>query len=416
MSQETTRARPTRRPLAPHVVISLLAAIGAARTARADDEPTPPPAAAPAGEPDPLADDDVTSLLTAGAAPAATPAAPGDSVYSDELLATLGLDSSELVFDIHGFINLEYSAFRDDPEHPRNTFDIHNVFLSTRAHIDRRINAFVELEYEHGAALKVDRAFVDIALADAVNLRLGRFSAPLSYERVHYAAPVRLMTSRPRMVDIGFHEWVDTGIALFGRRGAVGYNLAVVNGPRGLTEAGVPNQDVVDNNGNKTVIARLSFYPGPELELGVVAAAGTYDPADRRWFYLGEVDARLRHRAWDVWAEAQYRDGDDEPCDPAADAACSVEYAGERAHKLGYYVLVGYTAVQDRPHVHYLKPVVRYDELDDLTLDTSTRRITAGVDWSPRPHVVFKSELQATLATADTEGSGGLMMSAVADF
>lgn len=348
----------------------------------------------------------------------ATTPAPGDSVFSEEALRGLSIavGNDDLGVELHGFVNLEYSALLNDPDHPHNSFDIHNVFLSTRGHVGTAVTAFIELEYEHGSQVKLDRAFIDLRAADFFTLRIGRFSVPLSYERIHYAAPVRLLTSRPMMADIAFHEWVDTGLAVYGRAGWFGYHLALVNGPRGLTEQGVPNLDVVDNNANKTVVARLNVYPTPFLEGGVAFAAGTYDPADLRWFFLAEADARLRHGGFDVWAEVAYRRGDDEPCSGADDPGCDPSYAGDRALKFGYSLLVSYAVIQDAKLIHYLRPILRFDELDDLAAKTGKRRITAGLNWSPLPHVVLKSELQWTFAAGASGPVAGVMASAVADF
>jgi hypothetical protein len=363
--------------------------------------------------------DDLDPAAPAGSEapkPSAGPS-PGDSVYTEELLSALGQDVPELGFELHGFVNLEYYALANDPEHPNNTFDIHNVFLSTRAHVGPKVKLFVELEYEHGSTIKLDRAFLDYKVGEPLTVRIGRFSSPLSYERVHYAAPVRLMTSRPMMVDIAFHEWVDTGIEGYGRIGDFGYNLAIVNGPRGLTEQGIANEEVIDNNRNKAVIARVNYYPAQTVETGIAATAGTYDPEGRLWFYIAEADARVRRGRWDVWGEAQFRTGDDEPCDSATDPMCDPAYAGDHARKLGYYVAASYAVLENARYAHYLKPIVRYDELDDLETKAGRRRVAAGLNWSPYPHAVVKSELQVTIPTDRMEVVGkGVMMSAVADF
>lgn len=367
------------------------------------------------------ADPDKAMVAPAPASSATLPPTlPGDSVYTEEVLKGL-VGVTERTFELHGFVNLEGYDFRHDAERPTSSFDIHNVFLSTRANIADAVKLFIELEYEHGSAVKLDRAFIDFAVAGPLTIRVGRFSAPLSYERVHYAAPVRLMTSRPTMVDIAFHEWVDTGIEAFGRSGQLGYNLAVVNGPRGLTESGIPNDDVIDNNRNKTVIARVNYYPAASIESGAAASAGTYDVDNKRWFYLAELDARYRSGPLDIWGEAQFRTGDDEPCDASAMAVtavtCDPAYVGDHAKKVGFYILAGYSVIHGWQHVHYLKPVVRYDEVDDLTAKTGRRRVSAGLNWSPHAHVVVKSELQASFPIGGTgEASQGVMMSAAADF
>jgi hypothetical protein len=339
-------------------------------------------------------------------------------VYTEEAVKGLLFGGVDLGVEIHGFVNLEYFAFRRDPAHPDNSFDIHNVYLSTKAHPSPAVTLFAELEYEHGSAVKLDRAFLDFEIGRELTLRAGRFSAPLSYERVHYAAPVRLMTSRPFSAEVAFHEWVDTGVEAFGRIGWVGYSLAVLNGPRGLTAAGIPAVDVTSSHGSKTVLARLNAYAAPFLEAGVAGSAGAYDSRGRRWFYLAEVDARIRAGRLDVWAEADYRTGDDEPCSAATQVGCEPTFVGERARKLGAYVVAGYAAVQGAPLAHYLKPVLRFDEIRDLAERSGKRRATAGLDWSPQPHVVLKSELQWTFPFGQPGRPRivGFMASAVADF
>jgi hypothetical protein len=350
-------------------------------------------------------------------APDRTLSAPGDAVISEEDAAGLLVGAGELAAEIHGFVNLEYSAFAGDPTAGPATFDIHNVFLSTKARVGSRTSVFIELEYEHGSEVKLDRAFIDFEVAEALTLRAGRFSVPLSYERMHYAAPVRLMTSRPYSVDLAFHEWVDTGLQAYGRLGWLGYNVSLLNGPRGLTEAGVPNLDVIDVNRNKTVVGRLVAQPSAAIEAGLAGAIGSYDPQDKLWFQLVEVDFRGRMGAFEVWAEGIFRNGADEPCDAASDSTCSPTYAGDRARKVGGYVLLAFTAMEQRRNIHYLKPMVRLDAVQDLTSNTGRQRVTAGLNWSPFPHCVLKSELQWSASTElAAPARWGAMASVVADF
>jgi hypothetical protein len=240
---------------------------------------------------------------------------------------------------------------------------------------------------------------------------------PLSYERLHYRAPARLTTSRPLFVDIAFHEWSDIGLELFGRLARFGYDLALVNGPSGLTEAGVPNFDEIDINRDKTVVARLNFYPTDWIEAGIAGALGAYAFQGGGRFRLAEADARVRRGPLDVWAEVDWRNADSEPCSFAADAACPATYAGDHGNKLGYYLLASYDLVRSRPYAHYLRPLVRFDAVSDLVAGVTTRRVTGGLDWSPLPHVVVKAEYQWRFGSGVLGVmSDGVMASVVADF
>jgi hypothetical protein len=189
--------------------------------------------------------------------------------------------AADLTIDFHGFVNVEYDA-RGKELTPVQTFDVHNFFLASQVRIGADVTLYGELEYEHGAIVRADRVFIDWTLHPALTLRAGRFDAPLSYERTHYFAPVRLLSSRPLQVDIAFHEWSDTGLQAYGRVGLFSYALALVNGPLGLTESGIQLTDVVDNNRDKAFIGRLNATPLAGLELGAAWAQGKYDDAGRR--------------------------------------------------------------------------------------------------------------------------------------
>ena len=349
------------------------------------------------------------------AGPASPPLDPAPAVVEP---GSLLFGASDLTIDFHGFVNVEYDG-RGAPLTPVPTFDVHNFFLASQVHIGQDVTIFGELEYEHGAILRADRVFIDWTLHPALTLRAGRFDAPLSYERTHYFAPVRLLSSRPLTVDIAFHEWSDTGLQAYGRLGWFSYSAALVNGPLALTEAGIQITDVVDNNRNKALVARLNANPVPGLELGTAYGQGKYDDAGRLGFQLLEVDARFRRGRLELWGEYDQRWGDDEGCtyDPATPATCSPLFTGDHAAKKGFYVVAAWTAWQGAPLVNYLKPVLRYDQVEDLETHGGTRRVTAGLNWSPRPHFMLRAEYQQRWQFGPDGLPGhGVMAAAVADF
>jgi hypothetical protein len=357
-------------------------------------------------------------FAAAGQAPAAA-AEPAllDEGLADEASRGLVFGTPDLSAEFHGFVAFEFFAFHNDPARPNPSFDIHNFFFSTHATIGSSISVFGEVEYEHGSQVKLDRAFIEWAASEAFILRAGRFSVPLSYERVHYRAPARLTTSRMLGVDLAFHEWSDNGLEATGRYGWFGYDVALVNGPTGLTEAGIPNFDEIDINRNKTVVVRLNAFPVSELEVGVAGAYGFYDAEGQRSFVLVEADARFRKGPWDIWFEADWRNAPSEPCSPADDAACPASYAGAHGNLLSFYGIVSYAALHGRPGIHYLRPLVRYDELHDLVDGAVERRVTVGLNWSPRSHFVLKTEYQLPFTQGQPAFTQhGFMASAVADF
>jgi hypothetical protein len=353
--------------------------------------------------------------MTLGQGPVAQEAVPPPGAFGDP--RALLLPGPEDAVQFHGFVNVEYLQLQAEADPPFPTFDLHNLFIGARARVAPGVRLFAEVEYEHGAEVRVDRAFVEWSVLPGLGLRAGRFYAPLSYERTHYYAPVRLMTSRPMTADIAFHEWADTGLSLFGRVGPLGYEVAVVNGPFGLTERGIPVQDVRDNNRDKTLVARLDLQPVSGVELGAAAARGRYDPDRRLGFRALELDVRIRRAPFELWAEALGRDGDDEPCAFAPGNGCSPAWAGARARQRGFYLLLAWTALEERPLVHYLKPLCRVDEVQTPADGTRARRLSLGLDWSPLPHLLLKAEAQWKRERGQGERrDDGFQGSLVADF
>jgi hypothetical protein len=337
----------------------------------------------------------------------------GDDVPVKGLL----FGSADLSVEFHGFLNAEYYNFQSGSEHPVSSLDIHNLYLAAKARVGPNVSLFAEIEYEHGGELRVDRAFVDWELFSWLILRAGRFYVPLSFERTHYWAPVRLMTSRPLLVDLAFHEWADTGVEVRGRYDWIGYDVAVVNGPFALTEAGIPTSDVRAINAQKSVVGRLEFFPITGLNTGVAYAQGAYGTDPDLRFELLEIDARFHYQRIDVWAEYDRRWGNDEPCSFATDSACNPRYSGDPARKEGYYLLVAYDVVRELSLINYVRPILRFDSIRNIDSQNGARRITGGLNWSPMPHLVLKSEYQRTLEFGQSQvRNDGFMAALVADF
>jgi hypothetical protein len=326
-----------------------------------------------------------------------------------------GVDHAAI--QVHGFVNVEYGDFQRDSATPIPSFDVHNVYLATRASVAPGVNLFAEVEYEHGASIRTDRMFIDWVGLPWLGARVGRFYAPLSYERLHYYAPVRLLSSRPFTAEIAFHEWSDDGVEAYGRIGWLQYEVALVNGPIGLTEAGIAPTDIRDNNRDKATVVRIAATPVAGLELGAAGARGKYDPDGRLAFRFLELDARLRLGRLDLWAEAIRRQGDDEPCAASPGNGCPAAYTGARAGQQGFYLLAAWSVVEGKALVHYLKPALRLDAYQ-LTSDRSgARRLTAGLSWSPVPHLVFRGEAQWTREFRQAQlRNDGFLLAAVADF
>ncbi|MBI3609295.1 MAG: hypothetical protein HY204_01165 [Nitrospirae bacterium] len=326
---------------------------------------------------------------------------------------------ADIFVSLHGFVNAEAFYFQRQAEHDIPSFDLHNFYFSAKAQAGEEITMFAELEYEHGTQdIRLDRGFFDWETSPWATVRIGRFYVPMSYERTHYQAPVRLMTSRPLMVDVAFHEWSDTGLELLGTLTPSGdlirYDLSVVNGPRGLSEDGIPvslGEDNRDNNRNKSIVARVNIKPTTGLTFGTAYGTGKYDDAGKLGFKVIEFDGRYAIGRLDLWGEFMKRTGDDEP------GITPPFLTGTKADQQGFYLLAAYKALEKQPQLYYLMPMIRYDALKENVGSAGTERVTLGLNYSPKKHVVFKSEYQFTHETGQPQKkNNGAMLSAVIDF
>jgi hypothetical protein len=323
------------------------------------------------------------------------------------------LDRAQNAVRLNGFVAVE--MLHDDASPGRESTFTPQLHLATRAHVAREASVFGEIEYQHGAELRVHRAFIEVHVAPWLTLRAGRFYAPISYELLNHYAPVRLTTTRPLIADIAFGEWSDAGVEASGRLRSVSWNLAIVNGPAALSEHGLSAAALRDNNDDKAIVARVSYEPFQGLETGAAGAYGHYDPRGRLAFRTVELDARLRRGPLDVWFEYQRRDGDDEPCAFAAGSECDARFTGARAGQQGAYLLAAYSVLEGRPWIQYLKPLARIELLEELHVRGRHYRTTAGLAWSPLPHVVAKAEYSRNQVRGEA-GHYDALFSVTADF
>ncbi|HLF86744.1 MAG TPA: porin [Nitrospiria bacterium] len=333
--------------------------------------------------------------------------------------------------EFHGFINARYFDFERESDQGRNdgtsTFDVHNLYIAALAKIHPKVSIFGEVEYEHTGKegnmdIFVDRAFIDWRAIDQyLTLRIGSFNPPVGYELAEYVAPVRKFESRPIFVaETLFDEWVDTG--LWGRgqlkspAGGILYDLSVVNGPEGLTKGDQQNRD---KNSDRTILGRIAFAPNigdlGYTEIGASYVNGKYDLAAEREFKVFDIDARIQIMGLDLRGEYADRSGDDDTTNNIS------------ADSTGWYIQASYKMLQGRNLINYIEPKIRYDVSDvdaqgsktienDITVDDKFSRITVGINYSPYPHFLFKTEYQFIDEDKADLDNDGFMISAVVDF
>ena len=331
--------------------------------------------------------------------------------------------------EFHGFLNARYFDFEKDSDQGRNdgtsTLDVHNLYIAALAKVHPRVSIFGEIEYEHTGKegnmdIFVDRAFIDWRMIDQyLTLRIGSFNPPVGYELAEYVAPVRKFESRPIFVaETLFDEWVDTGVWGRGQiktpAAGILYDLSVLNGPEGLTKGDQQNRD---KNSDRTFVGRIGLAPNigdlGYTEVGVSYVKGKYDLAAKKEFKVFDVDARVQMMGLDIRGEYAKRSGDDD--------------GNVQADSTGWYLQASYKMLQGRNLINYIEPKIRYDVSDvdsagsktiekNLPADDEFSRWTVGINWSPYPHFLFKTEYQFIGEDKANLDNNGFMISAVVDF
>ncbi len=321
--------------------------------------------------------------------------------------------------EFHGFVNVRYLDFQSEGfssggPSGTSTLDVHNLYIAALAKIHPRVSIFGEVEYEHagiGPEINVDRAFIDWRMVDQyLTLRIGSFNPPFGYELAEYVAPIRKFASRPFYVDeILFHEWVDVGIWGRGKlvtpAGGILYDLSILNGPNGLE--GEDSRQNRDNNSDRTILGRIALAPTigeAYSQVGFSYATGKFDAAADKEFKIYGIDALIQIMGLDLRGEFAKRTGDDD--------------GTIKADAKGFYLQASYKMLQGRNLINYIEPEIRYDKSDMVISDPDDEfsRVTVGINYSPYPHFLFKTEYQFISEDKADLDNNGFMISAVVDF
>jgi hypothetical protein len=222
-----------------------------------------------------------------------------------------------------GSIQLDYLAVPTDDVARRQTFDGATIELSMKLAYDftKNVSAQVKLCYGcHG--VEVGMAFFDLRVADEMNFRVGRFvpsfgDFPLRHDPANHRTsdkPLpydmgRMLRLREWNMGVLPAPWVDNGVEISGTHFLGGlsqifYAVYAIMGPKGNDDAldfdfiQSRTPYYLDNNSRPTLGARLGttieLGDTTTFTLGVSGMAGTYDPSNKLWFFLGGADAVLR--------------------------------------------------------------------------------------------------------------------------
>ncbi|RMF15058.1 MAG: hypothetical protein D6757_05210 [Alphaproteobacteria bacterium] len=288
-----------------------------------------------------------------------------------------------------------------------------------------------ELEFEttdgEGTKLELEYASLDLMLNDYATLVFGKYLSPIGLfqERLH-PKWINKAISRPVGFDGTVEPLTDVGLQLrggipVGENMKLTYVFMIGNGPQ-VEEEGQPALEGFgeDNNDNKAIGGRISFFPVPWLELGGSAYHARVSGLDE---LSGEADAdetglgvhveavpaalEPTNADLDIFgahAVATYKDLDlrFEYLHSKRDAFISVADPGGLPEALptqkteAWYAQAAYklAGVTNQEFVKDLELVARFSQLNVkqgiLFVDDAQDRLTFGVNYLLAPNIVIK--------------------------
>jgi hypothetical protein len=347
--------------------------------------------------------DEQESFSLAGLVPPA-----GDSVYG------LGPSASK----VYGAEGLSLGGYGEALYQRRNgevtdVADILRIVLYMGYRFDEHWVFNSEIEFEHSDEVGVEFAYLDYLWREAMNFRMGLVLIPMGFVNELHEPPTFLGATRPETERrILPSTWREIGVGAFGDAGPMSYRAYVVNGfdASGYTDAGLRGgrqnggQALAEDIavvGRADWTATPGFLAGGSLYFG--NAGQEQAGLESTTTTIGELHAEYRARG--LWMRGLYAMAqvDDVAELNAANGFTGADSVGEEL--VGQYVEAGYDVMTllAPGSAHAVSPYVRWESFDTqeevpsgFAADPANDQdiLTAGLNWRPRPNLVFKAEYQ----------------------
>lgn len=314
---------------------------------------------------------------------------------------------------VGGYVDVEYSDF----EKTNSSVLQHRWIINIGAFPHERLRFNSELEIEYGGPdagngdgeLKVEQAYIDYLINDAINVRAGALLVPFGRYNLYHDSDLQALTDRPIMArDIVPTTWTEAGAGIFGKfNPSLGqyedltwdYELYVVNGlDSGFSDTGLGggrSSLKVDNNDNKAIVGRLAVSPWLNQEIGVSGYTGRYDGMRNRISGVG-VDAFMTFGPVEWINEYAYFDVNQ----TSVDVANFFQGAYTQLNYKFWPKFLDYSFLGRGFKDPKLALVGRYDwaligdDSDVGTGNNKEKRYTLGFNYRPIDNFVFKLEYQ----------------------
>ena len=320
-----------------------------------------------------------------------------------------------------GFGNLSLGGYMDHEfenfDNSKSTFDQHRWIINIGAELHQRLKFYSEYEIEHGGPdasgggkAKVEQAWIDYLINDAINFRLGALLVPFGRYNIYHDSDLQDLTDRPLVArDIIPTTWTESGAGFYGEFNpkigsyedlALSYELYAINGLddtfSDTSLSGGKGSIESDNNDAKSVVGRVVLSPALGQEIGFSGYHGKYNSLDDK-ITGGAVDWLSTFGPLELVGEYAYFDVDNPP---GGDVADTFE---------GYRIQANYHFWPEFLNNSFLGRdfkdpsltlVGRYDwakiddDSDSNSGDNEEERFTLGLNYRPVESWVLKLEYQ----------------------
>lgn len=315
---------------------------------------------------------------------------------------------------VGGYVDFVYKDF----ENVDSTFDQHRWIINIGAELAERLRFNSEFEIEHGGPdaagggeAKVEQAYMDYIINDAINLRAGALLVPFGRYNLYHDSDLQDLTDRPIVArDIIPTTWTESGAGFFGEFNPsiaskdinLGYELYVINGlGTGFTDTGLSasrGSIKLDNNEDKAMVGRLKVSPAIGHEIAFSKYWGEYNKIEDRIDGTG-VDFLSTWGPLELVGEYAYFGIEESPT-AASDLANYYQGAYAQANYHFWPKFFDNTFLGRGFEHPTLTFINRYDwakigdDSDADSGDNEEDRYTLGLNYRPMESFVFKFEYQ----------------------
>jgi len=311
---------------------------------------------------------------------------------------------------------LDHELFMDGES---STFTQHRFIPFIFAQPVDYIHVAAEIEFEYGGfvrstpatdgEIKLEFAFMDWILSDALSFRGGVLLTPLGKFNLIHDSPLNDLTNRPTVSrQLLPTTLMESGMGVFGsfypQDWVLGYELYVVNGFNDnvidgsgrLRVRGGRGSQRTDNNENKAIVGRFSASPTIGVDFGLSGHHGKYDAMGKHNLSIIALDLDMQRGPFQFIGEGAMVNAD------VPDASVTAESQRGFYAQVGYHF--GFGAVRRYPESVFTG-VARWDVVDYDTDRDGDDEQSASFGLNMRP-------VEGTVVKADyswrwTRGVGG---------